>query len=182
MTGFATLIQGNLGVLPKPGILLPSERHKDICFLTNDGFGDNNVYGDVTLGNNGGTQTVTDNAGNEIIVGKWWERACEGLSVFWIANIQNFIHDNAAVGGFAGLWVFTHNAWDGYGWQAIPKDPISGKREWRNNKASASFQGFTMDETVQDLMPNASHPEPQFSINNVDSAIKGLGGKVYDHD
>ena len=39
-----------------------------------------------------------------------------------------------------------------------------------------------MDETVQDKMPNATHPEPQFSINNVDSDIKGLGGKVYDHD
>ena len=111
--------------------MLPSERHKDICFLTNDGF----------EGTNGGTKTVTDNDGNEIIVGNWWERACEGLSVFWLANIQNFVHDNAAVGGFAGIWVFTHNSYKNYGWQAIPKDPITGKREWRNNKASASFQG-----------------------------------------
>ena len=161
------LLQGNLGVLPKPGILLPSERHKDICFLTADGFGTNNG-----LGVNGGTQTVTDNDGNEIIVGDWWERACEGLSVFWIANIQNFIHDNAAVGGFAGLWVFTHNAWSGYGWQAIPKDPVTGIREWRNNKASASFQGFTMDETVKDDLPSEAHPEPQFSINDVDNEVK----------
>ena len=29
-----------------------------------------------------------------------------------------------------------------------------------------------MDETVSDLEPNATHPEPQFSINNVDSKVK----------
>ena len=33
-------------------------------------------------------------------------------------------------------------------------------------------EGFTMDETVSDLEPNATHPEPQFSINNVDNAVK----------
>ena len=127
--------------------MLPSERHKDICFLTNDGF----------EGTNGGTKTVTDNDGNEIIVGNWWERACEGLSVFWIANIQNFVHDNAAVGGFAGIWVFTHNSYKNYGWQAIPKDPVTGKREWRNNKASASFQGQGCPESWSGTSPRVAH-------------------------
>ena len=31
--------------------------------------------------------------------GNWDTAACGGLSMFWIANIQNHFHDNAAVGG-----------------------------------------------------------------------------------
>ena len=105
----------------KPGIILPSERHADICHATNDGY----------------QQTNGGSTGN----GVWWERACEGLSVFWIANIQNFVHDNASVGGYGGIWVFTHSSNSQYGWQSIPVDPVTGKREWRNNKVSIINKG-----------------------------------------
>ena len=74
---------------------------------------------------------------------------CAGLSVFWLANIANYVHDNAAVGGHSGLWVFTHSGSAGYRWDAIPKDPVTGIREWRNNKASACNRGFVMDEGVK---------------------------------
>ena len=134
-------IIGNLGINVKAGIILPSERHSSICKLTNDGY------------------PGRENA---------WEnglRHCEGLSVFWISNLQNHVHDNAAVGGFAGLWAFTHSRYDSYGWDAIPVDPVSGKREWRNNKMSACFHGFTMDETVKDTPYTFDAPEPPFSIN-----------------
>ena len=30
------------------------------------------------------------------------------LSVFWISNVKNHIHTNAAVGGEAGFWAFGH--------------------------------------------------------------------------
>ena len=30
------------------------------------------------------------------------------LSVFWISNVKNHIHNNAAVGGEAGFWAFEH--------------------------------------------------------------------------
>ena len=139
---------GNLGVNVRAGIILPSERHHSICKSTNDGW-----------------------PGKE----NQWElgtRHCEGLSVFWISNLQNHIHDNAAVGGFAGIWAFTHSASDAYGWDAIPIDPDSGKREWRNNKMSACLHGFAMDETVKDQVPTEDMPEPAFSIN-------GIGWKVY---
>ena len=36
---------------------------------------------------------------------------------------------------------------------------------------SASFNGFTMDETVKDEEPTAEEPEPQFSINDLDIKV-----------
>ena len=79
--------------------------------------------------------------------------------------MNNHIHDNAAVGGHAGFWSFTHSANDFYQFDAIPIDPESGKREWRNNKVSASNHGFVMGMTVKDDAPSQDSPEPSFSIN-----------------
>ena len=132
-------ILGNLGVLVKPGIILPSERHADICHATNDGY----------------QQTNGGSTGN----GVWWERACEGLSVFWIANIQNFVHDNASVGGYGGIWVFTHSSNPQYGWQSIPVDPVTGKREWRNNKVSFGAENRTKIQlNSRFLLPSMDSP------------------------
>ena len=61
---------------------------------------------------------------------------CEGLAVYWFANIHNYVHDNIAVGGNSGFWLFTHSAYVNNQYDAIPFDPITGRREWRNNKAS----------------------------------------------
>ena len=75
--------------------------------------------------------------------------------------------------------MFTHSSNPQYGWQSIPVDPVTGKREWRNNKISASFNGFTMDETVKDEEPTAEEPEPQFSINDLDIKVKFELGDVW---
>ena len=87
-------ITGNLGILVKPGIILPSDRHASICKKTKDGFNTN-----------------------------WDTRACDGLSVFWVSNMNNHFHDNAAVGGHTGFWSFTHSSNDFYQFDAIPVDP-----------------------------------------------------------
>ena len=105
-------VTGNLGILVKPGIILPSERDASICGTTGDGFNFKNVTGD----------------------------GCNGLSVFWLANINNYFHDNSAVGGHAGIWSFTHTNTDSYRYDAIPVDPVSGRREWRNNKVQLSLR------------------------------------------
>ena len=47
-------------------------------------------------------------------------------------------------------------------YSAIPKDPVTGLREWRNNKMSACWRGFVMDETVKDQEPSAELTTPQF--------------------
>ena len=130
---------GNLGILVKPGIILPSERSKLVCGFTSDG-------------NNYGNYTADD--------------LCEGLSVFWFANLHNTVHDNSAVGGNAGYWLFTHTASNRYQYDAIPVDPVTNKREWRGNKACCTSRGFAVDESIKDLPPNSTYPEAQFSIGN----------------
>ena len=94
--------------------------------------------------------------------------------MFWISNLANYVHDNAAVGGKVSFWAFTHSgekrpfeflisnlenlnlsksfifvATTQYAFATIPRDPVSGRRVWRNNKASASFNGFINDQTVK---------------------------------
>ena len=140
---------GNLGVHVKPGIILPNERDQYYCSTFNDGF---------------------QGAAN------WPSKYCKGLSVFWISNIENTLHDNAAVGGQAGIWVFTHSSSDSYTFQAIPEDPDTGKREWRNNKMSAAFRGFVMDETVKDEEPTNNAVGPQFTIQEVKKNFKSMNG------
>ncbi|CBY20187.1 unnamed protein product [Oikopleura dioica] len=137
--GFETYnhVIGNLGIGVMPGIILPTDRHFSICSDTNDMLEGYEQVPNV---------------------------ACDGLSVFWIAHPHNFFHDNAAVGGNAGYWVFTHTASDKYGYEALPIDPVSGRREWRNNKASAAQWGFVFQWHVQDEGVSEEFPQSQFSM------------------
>ena len=136
---------GNLGIVTKPGIILPSERSHTICGWTQDAY-------DAELDGVGANYTATDQ--------------CEGLSVFWFANLHNHIHNNTAVGGNAGFWLFTHTAYD-YQFDAMPFH-TSGKREWTNLKACCTSRGFAIDESILDTAPNktANFQKPQFSIGN----------------
>ena len=130
---------GNLGAQVKPGIILPSERSKQACGITSDALHWSN-YTDTTL--------------------------CQGLAVFWFANIHNYVHDNVAVGGNSGYWVFTHTEYDTYQFDAMPKDPISGHREWRGNKACCANAGMSVDDSIMDQYPSDEFPVPRFSIGN----------------
>ena len=47
----------------------------------------------------------------------------------------------------------------------MPKDPVTGQRVWRNNKASAAGHGFIMDNSVKDQLPTAEEPTPQVMAN-----------------
>ena len=108
-----------------------TERSKLVCGFTSDGLGNSNYTADDL---------------------------CEGLSVFWFANIHNYIHDNVAVGGNAGYWLFTHSAYVQNQFDAIPVDPETGVREWRNNKACCTSRGFAVDESILDEEPNEEFP------------------------
>ena len=124
-------IRRNLGIMVKPGIILPSERHETICHRANDGYaGEGSEVGDV--GNNDGKE--------------WNRLTCRGLSVFWISNPHNYIDYNAAVGGDVGFWSFSHSANKQYGYYSIPRDPemmeidpLKARRQWMGNKASGKF-------------------------------------------
>jgi len=83
-----------LGAIVKPSIVLPSERSKQVCGFTGDGLNHQNYTGDDL---------------------------CEGLAVFWFANIHNYVHDNVAVGGNAGFWLFTHSGLISYYFNNLQK-------------------------------------------------------------
>ena len=107
-------MSGNLGILPKPGIILPSDRHTFACEAAFDGCP---------------RTAVVDHS------------VCEMLSVFWVANQNNRINDNAAVGGQAGFWVFAHThmkdefetVGEIYAIQAPWPAEGSDRYEWENN-------------------------------------------------
>ena len=39
---------------------------------------------------------------------------------------------------------------------------MTGRRDWKNNKASACDNGFILDFSVKDEVPTENSPEPQF--------------------
>ena len=77
------------------------------------------------------------------------------LSVFWISNVKNHIHNNAAVGGEAGFWAFGHVGVDTPASLSINYPPLNsdGIAEWRNNKASAANDGFRWQFMVKNDHP-----------------------------
>ena len=82
--------------------------------------------------------------------------------------MQNWVHDNAAVGGHTGFWVFTHTGdefaspWLFARTAPLP-DPVTGLNEWRNNKASAAKYGLQLDDSIQDEKTGKKFPNPQYS-------------------
>lgn len=57
-------------------------------------------------------------------ISKNFTEGCIGLSVFWMSNVANYFNDNAAVGGEAGIWAFTHSGSDNYKYDAFPEGPV----------------------------------------------------------
>ena len=78
------------------------------------------------------------------------------LSVFWISNANNAIHNNAAVGGEAGFWAFAHigeTTSPAFSTKSPTKDE-NGLSIWRNNKASACNMKTTLSSTIHYFVSN----------------------------
>ena len=154
------IFDGNLGILPKPGLILPSERHSSICQATNDGWAGYVCDEDGRPDPDGthecdagvfGSNIGTPNDKGERGAPRYWNKEnCKGLTVFWISNIQNYFDNNAAVGGHVAIWSFNHNASKKYSYLAIPRHPETYERRWSNNKASAAAFGFIQDNSIKD--------------------------------
>ena len=151
------VIDGNLGILPKPGLILPSERHSSVCQATNDGWAGYVCNEDGRPDPAGTSECAPGVVGSNIDskgTPKYWNKEnCKGLTVFWISNIQNYFDNNAAVGGHVAIWSFNHNASKKYSYWAIPRHPTTLERRWSNNKASAAAFGFIQDNSIKDRDP-----------------------------
>ena len=84
------IVDHNLGILVKPGIILPTDRHDKACQEI------------------GKEETFFTDTPNGRVYEPLNHYSCEMLSVFWISNANNAINNNAAVGGEAGFWAFSH--------------------------------------------------------------------------
>ena len=167
------VIDGNLGILPKPGLILPSERHSSVCQATNDGWAGFVCNEEGWPDPNGKSKCNAGVAGSNIDKGgtpRFWNKEnCKGLTVFWISNVQNYFDNNAAVGGHVAIWSFNHNASRKYAYWAIPRHPETLERRWSNNKASAAAFGFIQDNTIkdrdQDMDEHSADPKFQIGSN-----------------
>ena len=122
----------NLGMVIRPGIILPSDRSTKFCTKTGD------------------AQPVNGPNG--------WEaqnaaKGCGGGSVFWISNIQNDFNNNAAVGGDTCYWLIPH-IFENY----TPPHPyhqhvLNQLAPWTKNKASACNKGLFVEDRVCEECP-----------------------------
>ena len=91
--------------------------------------------------------------------------------MFWISNVNNHIHNNAAVGGEAGFWAFGHVGVDTPESLTINHPPVNdqGIAEWRNNKASAANDGFRWQFMIKN-----DHPSGVFTGKSGDESSPRL--------
>jgi hypothetical protein len=89
-TEYGTIIENNLGIISKAGIVLPTDRDSTGCAAAMDGY-------------------ENQKAGNG---------ACIAYSVFWITHLETYLNGNRAVGGIAGYWVLPHTG--GNNWLRHP--------------------------------------------------------------
>ena len=84
------VVEHNLGILVKPGIILPTDRSDAAC---------------VEIGKE---ETYFTDTSEGRVYQQISTTSCNMLSVFWISNANNAINNNAAIGGEAGFWAFAH--------------------------------------------------------------------------
>eukprot|EP01132_Coremiostelium_polycephalum_P000662 gene662-821_t len=132
----------NLGLLTKPGLLLPSDRNCDMCLAV----------------------TPVDFNGNPTSCSE-----CNAISTFWITNPNNTYTNNVA-GGSAinGFWVVIpdypvgDSAMDGRLLNIRPVyTPIF---LFENNTVHSNLDGITIDQGLKTTLPSESEPQQYQSM------------------
>ncbi|XP_072324858.1 cell surface hyaluronidase CEMIP2-like isoform X1 [Scyliorhinus torazame] len=126
----------NLGLLTKPGTILPSDRNERMCISIRD-----QVYGNYI------PVPSTD---------------CMAVTTFWISNPNNHLINNAAAGAEdVGIWFIFHRAPTGQSAGQYPE----GQSEFTplgvfyNNRVHSNFKaGLFIGSGVKTTMSNADDP------------------------
>ncbi|XP_078656658.1 cell surface hyaluronidase CEMIP2-like [Branchiostoma floridae x Branchiostoma belcheri] len=136
------VLDHNLGLVTRPGTLLPSDRDADMCRgLTGA------VYGDYT-----------PNPGKE----------CKGVSTFWIAHPNNVLTNNSAAGSAeVGIWYIFHDSPTGLSAGSLPnkqaeRTPLG--RFYNNRVHSNAKRGFMIDDRVKTTPASARAPQEYLSL------------------
>uniref|UniRef100_A0A8C9AU62 hyaluronoglucosaminidase n=1 Tax=Prolemur simus TaxID=1328070 RepID=A0A8C9AU62_PROSS len=134
----------NLGLLTKPGTLLPTDRNNSMCISIRD-----KVFGNYI------PVPATD---------------CMAVSTFWIAHPNNNLINNAAAGSQdAGIWYLFHKEPTGEssGLQLLAKPELTPLGIFYNNRVHSNFKaGLFIDKGVKTTNSSASDPREYLCLDN----------------
>ncbi|XP_064435826.1 inactive cell surface hyaluronidase CEMIP2 isoform X2 [Mirounga angustirostris] len=134
----------NLGLLTKPGTLLPTDRNNSMCTTMRD-----KVFGNYV------PVPSTD---------------CMAVSTFWIAHPNNNLISNAAAGSQdAGIWYLFHKEPTGEssGLQLLAKPELTPLGIFYNNRVHSSFKaGLFIDKGVKTTNASAADPREYLCLDN----------------
>uniref|UniRef100_A0A8C9J1H0 hyaluronoglucosaminidase n=1 Tax=Piliocolobus tephrosceles TaxID=591936 RepID=A0A8C9J1H0_9PRIM len=134
----------NLGLLTKPGTLLPTDRNNSVCTTMRD-----KVFGNYI------PVPATD---------------CMAVSTFWIAHPNNNLINNAAAGSQdAGIWYLFHKEPTGEstGLQLLAKPELTPLGIFYNNRVHSNFKaGLFIDKGVKTTNSSAADPREYLCLDN----------------
>lgn len=134
----------NLGLVTKPGTLLPTDRNNTVCTAMRD-----KVYGNYV------PNPATD---------------CMAVSTFWIANPNNNLISNAAAGSQdAGIWYVFHKSSTGesHGLYPDTKSELTPLGVFYNNRVHSNFKaGLFIDKGVKTTNASAEDPREYLCLDN----------------
>ncbi|XP_072444263.1 cell surface hyaluronidase isoform X1 [Chiloscyllium punctatum] len=134
----------NLGLVTKPGTLLPTDRNDAMCSSIL-----NNVYGNYI------PVPATD---------------CKAVSTFWIANPNNHLISNAAAGSQdTGIWYLFHKVptGDSQGLFSETKAELTPLGTFYNNRVHSNFKaGLFIDKGVKITNASADDPREYLCLDN----------------
>lgn len=134
----------NLGMLTRPGTLLPTDRNETLCTSIKD-----KVY-----------KGHTPSPSTE----------CKAVSTFWIANPNNNLISNAAAGSQdAGIWFVFHNSSTGESHGLVPetKAELTPLGIFYNNRVHSNFKaGLFIDKGVKTTHASAADPREYLCLEN----------------
>uniref|UniRef100_M3YC81 hyaluronoglucosaminidase n=1 Tax=Mustela putorius furo TaxID=9669 RepID=M3YC81_MUSPF len=134
----------NLGLLTKPGTLLPTDRNNSVCTTMRD-----KVFGNYV------PVPATD---------------CMAVSTFWISHPNNNLISNAAAGSQdAGIWYLFHKEPTGEssGLQLLAKPELTPLGIFYNNRVHSSFKaGLFIDKGVKTTNASSADPREYLCLDN----------------
>uniref|UniRef100_A0A3Q3M2R7 hyaluronoglucosaminidase n=1 Tax=Mastacembelus armatus TaxID=205130 RepID=A0A3Q3M2R7_9TELE len=134
----------NLGLLTRPGTLLPTDRNETLCISIKD-----KVY-----------KGYTPSPSTE----------CKAVSTFWIANPNNNLISNAAAGSQdAGIWFVFHSSSTGDSHGLVPdtKAELTPLGIFYNNRVHSNFKaGLFIDKRVKTTNASVADPREYLCLDN----------------
>ncbi|KAG5841242.1 hypothetical protein ANANG_G00197470 [Anguilla anguilla] len=134
----------NLGLVTKPGTILPTDRNETMC------------------------TTIRDKVFGSYVPVPAME--CKAVSTFWIANPNNNLISNAAAGSQdAGIWYVFHSAstGDSHGRVNETKSELTPLGIFYNNRVHSNFKaGLFIDKGVKTTKASATDPQEYLCLDN----------------